>query len=214
MSRHGKGMAAAIGRARGGRAGPDVASRDVHSTLTMAPQIPRLTFAALRSGTHGTITAAFGATLAEAASVCFEDRSHASPTSIVVRGATIDKATIEWEPPTDQAKRCWGDPQVTTEHGAYGVAALLVPACLDLQIVERSKKGPGFDFWLGSVDDGSALFQRRARLEVAGLRTATPAALGAKVSQKVKQTMKSDGALPAVVIVVEFGSPQAQVIQR
>jgi hypothetical protein len=133
---------------------------------------------------------------------------------MTVRGTLEAKAEISWQSPDDQARRCWADPEVATEHGAYGVATLLVPEISDLTVVERSKKGAGFDYWLGEKNDGGPLFQGKARLEVSGIRTGSESAVESRVKQKLRQTQPSDGTLPAIIIVVEFGSPQSVVVRK
>jgi hypothetical protein len=167
----------------------------------------------LRRGSPG-ITSAFGTSMAEAASVCLAGRGHSSPTSMPVRGAVAAEATVEWEPPTEQACRCWDDPDVATEHGAYGVAALLIPAISDLHVIERSRKGTGFDYWLGRKGDPGPLFQGRARLEVSGILSGNDSAVSTRLNQKLRQTDRSRGSLPAVVVIVEFGGPQSRVAPR
>ena len=167
----------------------------------------------LRLGAPG-ITRAFGEGLAEAASVCLEDQEHSSPTPMQVSGELAGHAILEWEPTTGQAQRCWNDDEVATEHGAYGIATLLVQQVSDLQVVQRSKKGTGFDYWLGSATEEESLFQNRARLEVSGIRNATESRLVERVSRKLKQTKRSDESLPALVVVVEFGEPQSRIAKR
>lgn len=167
----------------------------------------------LQRGTPG-ITPRFGAALAEAASVCLDERGHSSPAWMVVRGTVDAKAELSWNSPDDQARRCWADAEVATEHGAYGVATLLVPEISGLTVVERSKKGTGFDYWLGERDDEGPLFQGKARLEVSGMRTGASGAVQSRVKQKLRQTEPSDGALPAIVVVVEFGTPQSLVATK
>ena len=122
----------------------------------------------LRRGRKG-ITPAFGEALEEAASVCLEERGHSSPTQIRIIGFFDETGALEWTPQSDQSRRCWNDDGETTEHGAYGIAALLVEQC-GLQVVQRSKKKTGFDFWLGDAGDHSSLFQNLARLEASGIR--------------------------------------------
>jgi len=90
----------------------------------------------------------------------------------------------------------------------------LVPEISDLTVVERSKKGAGFDYWLGEKNDGGPLFQGKARLEVSGIRTGSESAVESRVKQKLRQTQPSDGTLPAIIIVVEFGSPQSVVVRK
>ena len=131
-----------------------------------------------------------------------------------VSGELAGHAVIEWEPTTGQARRCWNDDEVATEHGAYGIATLLVQQVADLQVVERSKKGTGFDYWLGSAAEEESLFQNRALLEVSGIRNATESRLAERVGKKLKQTERSDGVLPALVVVVEFGEPQSRIAKR
>ena len=167
----------------------------------------------LRSGAPG-ITSAFGEGLAEAASVCLEDREHSSPTPMQISGEIGGRAILEWQTTSAQIRRCWNDDEEATEHGAYGIATLLVPQVSDLQVVERSKKGTGFDYWLGSSTETESLFQNRARLEVSGIRTGTEPAVAGRVRKKLKQTERSDADLSAVVVVVEFGEPQSRVARR
>lgn len=167
----------------------------------------------LRSGAPG-ITPAFGEGLAEAASVCLEDRKHSSPTTMRISGEIRGPAILEWQAASDQIRRCWNDDEEATEHGAYGIASLLLPRISGLEVVERSKKGTGFDYWLGSSTESGPLFQNRARLEVSGIRIGTEATVAGRVRKKLKQTERSDADLSAVVVVVEFGEPQSRVAKR
>ena len=86
-------------------------------------------------------------------------------------------------------------------------------ALTDYHIVQRSRKGTGFDYWLGLKDD--ILFQHAARLEVSGIRQGNGKQVEARVSQKRKQTEQSKGLrIPAYVVVVEFGTPVAVVVKQ
>lgn len=172
-----------------------------------------LDVASLAGGLPG-VSPAFGSYLAEAASVCFDAERHTSPTSMSVDGATACTTDVSWSEPTEQARRTLGDPEVATEHGAYGIASLVVPVLSALTVVERSRKGTGFDFWLGDASDPGPLFQGRARMEVSGIRRGDDSAIRTRVKQKLAQTQQSRGAkLPAVVVVVEFGSPKCQIAE-
>lgn len=159
------------------------------------------------------IPPATGKSIADAASVCLNERGHFSPTTMTIAGIYEVNAVIDWLPPSDQAKRWWNDDEYATEHGAYCIAALMVEHC-GLEIVQRSKKKTGFDFWLAPRNSQSNLFQDLIRLEVSGIRNGDATVLEARVRQKIKQTKVSDGALPAVVIVVEFGKPAAKMVER
>jgi hypothetical protein len=166
----------------------------------------------LGNGRKG-ITPAFGQTLVEAASVCLEEQGHASPTEIQITGHFASPGKLEWNIPSDQSRRCWNDDGYATEQGAYGIAALLVEHC-GLEVVSRSKKKTGFDFWLGSPHQENSLFQDVARLEVSGIRNGDSSTIDTRVRQKLKQTTPSDGKLPAIVVVVEFGNPTVKIIEK
>lgn len=160
------------------------------------------------------LTEYFGGCLAEAATVCLEERNHQRGVVLTAYGDLTGLFPLIWEPLTDRADRCYRDEEEATEHGAYGIAVLLILAVTDLTIVERSVKGTGFDFWLGKPDDGP-LFQKKARLEVSGIRSSDEAGVRRRLSRKVEQTKRSDTtSLTAYIIVVEFGTPQARTVRR
>jgi hypothetical protein len=77
-------------------------------------------------------------------------------------------------------------------------------------VIERSKKGPGFDYWLGENDD-DLLFAGKARLEVSGILSGSPTQIETRVRQKKAQVKPSDNLAPGYVAVVEFGNPTAHV---
>lgn len=177
---------------------------------------PDITLDDLSSGMPG-ITSKFGASLAEAATICLEEQSHHSGVQMKVDGDCDHNLAVRWQPVEDpgQARRCWADPEVTTEHGAYGVASLLVSALTDLTVVARSRKGTGFDYWLGPKGETDTLFQNKTRLEVSGIAKGTLSDIGARTRRKLKQTEQSDGtSLPAVVAVVEFGAPRSRLVTK
>jgi hypothetical protein len=75
-------------------------------------------------------------------------------------------------------------------------------------IIERSRKGTGFDYWLGEKD--SVLFQKIARLEVSGILQGDDTAMMNRYNAKVIQTEQSDDtALPAYISIIEFSRPKA-----
>jgi hypothetical protein len=155
----------------------------------------------------GQLSSAFSAAAAEAASVCLADRGHSTPTPMQLQGEVPAVATLHWSQPSGQAVRTWADQEVATEQAAYAVAALLVSEMSELEIVERSRKGTGFDFWLGEKGSTTGLFQAKARLEVSGIRSGTRNDVAERVRRKNAQTERSAGALAAIVVVVELGGP-------
>jgi len=168
----------------------------------------------LKSGAPG-LTPAVGEGLAQAASVCLEDQGHSSPTPMLISGEVTGSAVLEWDPTSDQIRRNWNDDDEATEYGACAIASLLAPELSGLQVVERAKKGTGFDYWLGSADDSECLFQNRARLEVSGIRAGAKTVIAARVREKLRQVERFGVALlPALVVVVEFSEPESRVAKR
>jgi hypothetical protein len=128
----------------------------------------------------------FGATCADAAAVCLEDQAHPHRVRFQIDGIRSCEIELQWEAIDDVIRRFNADLEVATEYGAYGIAALVMPYLTQLTIIERSVKGRGFgfDFWLGSIDDSSPLFQRKARLEVSGIRNGSETMLQTRVNMK------------------------------
>ena len=153
--------------------------------------------------------------MAEAASVCLHDRGHQSGVEIEISGTYKDRFRLVWNEVTEQMQRSWSDQEVATEHGAYGIAALLIEALTNYTVIERSRKVTGFDYWLGATTSDAPLFQAKARLEVSGIRWGGPGMVNTRVRQKLKQIRTSGSStLPAFVVVVEFGKPQSRVEKR
>ena len=117
---------------------------------------------------------------------------------------------IEWSPLTEQQIASCTDLQEATEHGAYGVAILVVKEITGKSIVERSAKGTGFDWWMGD-EDADLPFQKTSRLEVSGILEGGPNEISSRMKIKMKQVSPTDGLGPAHVAVVEFGRPVARV---
>lgn len=183
----------------------------VQNSSTPGDGTQALALRELEKGMPG-ITSEFGECLAQAASICLEEQNHRSGVQFNVDGDFNRVFVVLWETATEQMRRCWADPEVATEHGAYGIAALLVVELADLTVLERSRKGTGFDYWLGSKSAAEPLFQNKVRLEVSGIRNGDESAIKSRVKLKVEQTRRSEGILPAYVIVVEFGGPRSRAV--
>jgi len=130
-----------------------------------------------------------------------------------VDGDWSETFEVSWDPLSSTASATWGDRFEAAEHGTYGVATLLAEELADLTVVERSAKGTGFDYWLGPKSEDGDLFQKTVRLEVSGI-LADGTRISSRVSKKKKQTDQSAGPIPALVIVVEFGTPKARMAKR
>ena len=174
----------------------------------------RLDLKTLHAGCPG-ITPSVGTSLAEAGAVCLTERGHQRGVRLNVKGSFNSTFSLDWEEVTEQTKRCWNDHEVATEHGACGIACLLVFELTDFTIIRRSRKGTGFDYWIGHQEqENDLIFQDKARLEVSGIREGDENSIRARVKKKLRQTERSDGSLPAYIIVVEFGNPLAQMAVR
>ena len=162
------------------------------------------------------ITPAYGETLAEAAGVCLESQGHIQGVELRVIGYASNLYSLYWPTITDQTRRTWNDLQEATELGAMAIAVLLSGKEIGYSAIQRSVKGTGIDYWLGDGDDPH--FQNKARLEISGILKASgdnvERAVKARVNQKLRQAERSAGSLPVYVIVVEFGSPLAEVQKR
>lgn len=158
----------------------------------------------------------FGASCAEAAAVCLEERGHSEQINMQISGIRTCIVNIVRDEVDDTMQRFNADREVATEYGAYGIAALIMPSLTGLTVIERSVKGRGFgfDFWLGNVEPAEEVFQRKARLEVSGIRQGDESDVRARVRVKLKQISPSDEVAPGYVAVIEFGTPQARIVEK
>ena len=124
----------------------------------------------LRRGMPG-LTAAAGGVLAEAAAVCLERQSHSAGVVLSIRRAYKKDIPLTWDRTTAQQRRTHNDIQEATESGACGVAILLIERLARMVVIQRSRKGTYFDYWIGRASPGSTLFQDSVRLEVSGILT-------------------------------------------
>lgn len=174
------------------------------------------------------ITPSYGGSLAEAASVCLDDRGHEQVVLLEVRGVFADEFDLVRQRVTDEMRMSHNDLLRAAEDGACGVAVLLVREltgwwafCQAARSGRRSARGlergtsnkTGFDYWVGCAHEG--LFQDKARLEVSGLLQGTGAQIRWRGKRKNVQSGVSDETgLPAYAVVVEFGRPIAEIAQR
>ena len=155
-----------------------------------------------------------GNALAQAGAICLESQYHTSGVLLSVRGGgiTANGYHLDWTPGDAGDSAMWQHNQVT-EWGPGAVAILLVKSATPYRDFEASTQGTGIDFWLG--DGSDILFQRKARLEISGIRNGSDADIARRSAAKLRQTRQSDAAqIPAYVVVVEFGRPLAEVHQR
>lgn len=160
----------------------------------------------------GNLTAAYGALIAEAASVCLEDQGHGLSMALGIDGDFAAIVTLHREPVDERARWSHNDAERATENGAYGVALLALQELTGLTVLLQSRRGSGFDFWLGP--ETGYLFQEGVRLEVSGIRRGDETSIRRRLRSKLRQTEQSRQLAPAYVAIVEFSRPILRVVQR
>jgi hypothetical protein len=159
------------------------------------------------------LTATAGRFLAEAAAVCLEHCGHREQVELAVVGWKQHTYQMYRSSVDAQMMRTHGDMQESTEHGACAVAILVMKKLTGFEVIERSVKGTGFDYWVGKNE--SFPFRCKTRLEVSGILRGALGEVEQRISRKCRQTERSDEMkLDALVIVVEFSQPLVRVAKR
>jgi hypothetical protein len=116
------------------------------------------------------LTPALGQVHAEAAALCLDNQGHPASVALYVRKQKGSFQLVR-QAVSKQMKQAYLDMIRTTELGACGIALLLVIQITGKTAIKQSRRGTGFDYWIGSPDQtGAALpFQDSARLEVSGI---------------------------------------------
>lgn len=157
----------------------------------------------------------WGSIFAQMASVCIESVGSGIESILEVNGNYSETILIVREILNDSARRFNADMQRSTEFGAYAISSLVVPELTGLTVIEASKKGTGFDFWLGAINDTGPLFQRKARLEVSGILKGSQLALNSRVKQKTNQISPTDDTpYPGYISVVKFLSFEMILVKK
>ena len=172
--------------------------------------LPTLDLNELATGSVPAITPAVGGALAEAASVCLELRGHAQGVELTVRGIHSQSYLVRWQPITAQAFRSWQDERQAAQKGAECVAILLAKSVTGFEVVNTSRQGTRFDYWLG--EQYGADFVPQAGLEASGINVGNEGSINSRVQGKLKQVRQSGAQQwQTFVIVVEFSRPLAEV---
>jgi hypothetical protein len=145
----------------------------------------------------------------EAAIFCLNYNGHTSNIECEHTG-NRNKYKLLWvSRVTDTIKRTCHDIQEATEHGAEGMAALFTKELTPYEMILRSTKRTGFDYWLGNLQNDTLIYQQSARLEISGLIRGSNSEFCSRIKNKKKQTEKSlDTKLPAYVAIIDFGTPR------
>jgi len=155
-------------------------------------------------------SARFCELMAEAALVCFDNQNHKEVISIKIEGAIADDLCFQLEKVTERIKDNWRDLEEATEYGATCIAIWIILKFTKYQVVQRSPKKTGFDYWL-DFQDSEYPFQNRAKLEISGILKGTKSQLKRRLKEKIKQTKRYEtNSLPTYVIVIKFDEPIAK----
>ena len=79
--------------------------------------------------------------LTYAGAVCFNERGHRYGVTLRVSGDYEKEYAVFWPAITDRIRRTWVDIDYATEHGAYGVAFMLINDLTGYAILEQSYRG-------------------------------------------------------------------------
>ena len=158
----------------------------------------------LLAGSTPDLDPTLGELMAKCAAVCFDSQGHAIGKEMLVLGKLKSRLKVFWQPVSPAMARSYRLDTWVTDQGACGVAIMVVQSLTTYKVVEQSVRGTGFDFWLGRK--GKLPFDRKARLEVSGLRRGNDTDVRARRDDKMNQTKQSDNTgLKALIVIVEFG---------
>ena len=128
---------------------------------------------------------------------------------------------LRWPNCTDQIRATNNVLQDATRDGACGVALKLATVLTGDVAVQVSRKGSGFDYWIGPRDTtppnpaSTLSYQGLKRLEISGILAGDDNAIETRVRQKVTQMKRSDETgLTGYACVVEFSRPEAHFVKR
>ena len=161
-----------------------------------------------------------GKYLAEGGAFCLEANGHRPGVVLKIEGDYPETIELFWSNVIDsQVARAWNDSQEATEYGATAVAITILSKLAPYTIIERSFKGTGFDYWLGigKYDENLLPFQqRKAKLEVSGIwKESETNTVDTRIRLKRQQIeLGEEDGLPAIIIVVEFGTPKSKMVNQ
>ena len=146
----------------------------------------KLSLVRLADGHCPCITKALGRYLAEAASVCIDNRQHSASKTLDVVGDLTAIFLLSRPRVTVQMARALADLTEATGFGAVAIAICVVEELTEYQAVFRAAIGTGHDYWLANkVSDDMAY---SARLECSGTLQGGEAERKRRVREKLRQT--------------------------
>lgn len=166
------------------------------NVATLFQQMPRLTLAC---------TTLRG----EAAVVCFDCQGQPTKCHLQVDGDFKEIFCVSRPSATPAMKASHNDDFKAAEHGAEGIAFLLMLRLTPFRVVQQSKRGSANDWWLAPR---GKLFQDAARLECSGIGTGPPSELASRTKEKVDRVRRKNPTRPTYVCVTDFKHARAKVV--
>lgn len=179
--------------------------------MSITIHMRKLNLDLLKLGQSG-ITPIIAAFLVEATIFCLMENGHHSGVILKVEGDFQEAFELTWTGGvTEQMRKSWNDQKEVTEYGATAIAAILLTALTDLEILSRAEQGDGVDYHIGKQNSLTI----EGHLEVSGIWKRTiDNTLNVRINRKVKQVQLSQDELPVYIIVTEFGLPQSKIIKH
>lgn len=162
----------------------------------------------------GVISEAYGNMLEEALALAMHGVGHGSSAIFRLsswRGAT--EVTVDLPLPKSTTLSSLGREEAI-EWGASALSIGIIRQELGFEVVERSRGGQGFDYWLAPKElqsDILALFKGSLwALEVSGLVSSRESATQARLRDKIQQ-LRAAGLKQGLISIVNFGTRQIEL---
>lgn len=153
------------------------------------------------------ITPAMGSVMYECACICLSEQSHSDGVKLLVIGDHDESYQLAWAAPDEQMIRGYADEEKATELGACCIAVLAIQELTGHAVIEQARKGTAVDYWLG-LNDGE-LLQKKARLEVSGIRSGDRNAAIRRSAEREVRLQPKGRSYASYIVIVEFGTPFA-----
>ena len=147
--------------------------------------------------------------------ICLDNQGHSSGVNLAVeREEGNTHLPVRWVGAIDaQMKRAYADLTKATEYAACTIALLLVRELTDLTAVEQASIGTTVDYFLApQAADDTLIFNHVARLETSGILKEQGRNTVDRRTREKLDRLETDG-LPAIITVVEFGSPKSKMVE-
>jgi hypothetical protein len=145
----------------------------------------------------------------EAAVVCLDGQGHAQNCHLEVEGDFSEKFRISRCGATAAMKASHNDDVKAVEHGAEGIAFLLMLRLTPYRVVQQSKRGHADDWWLAPR---GRLFQDAARLECSGVLAGDHEETARRTKEKVGRLTRARPTRPTYICVTNFKHARAKVV--